>query len=348
MPDNDDGWSMGNTPATQAYSNRALANGVQPSAAINALQKGPKIGVPPSVGMSQPSYVNQAAADDGWSIATQNNPPIATFGAKSPAHAAAAAGSVPQLSAVSQKSYGSFFSDRWNEAHTQALSTWGEIGQTLLHPERQTFDLGPLHVPVSAGITNPNMQALALAFGVRDMIGVAFNAGVGVPAAALGDLYQQAHPELEQLHTVKIPGFNTVFNWSVNPRGLGNISSFAATTAAQIALGSVKVGPRSTSLVPHGLVETPLASADSLARTASRTGTEWNTTADGFLADENGKPIGFSSQRQAAHWRQAFSSTGDQVFELNNHNEGLGFKTLPGARKILIGPVGGDVSRRQG
>jgi hypothetical protein len=337
MPDPQDvdaGWSMGApTPAQQAFANRNVANGVQPQAAVNAITQGGPLGIPPSVGMTQPQYVQQAADQAGWSMGVNQHPAIARFAAQSPAHAAAAAGSVTQLGAVStqaRKGFWDLAGDRWNQAHTAMLQAWSEIGTTLTHPQDQTFNVGPfLSLPVTS-VPNGMGQALALGLGVQHVLGAGLS-GAFSPIAAAGDRFQEDHPGLErEWGRLNIPGTNYYVRFGLHPGSVGDVASGLAQIAAGEALarGAPRGAPREQA-APGDTGPPPgpgPSSPESMGRQPFHNGTEWNTTSEGFLADEQGNPVGFASPRDAASWRM--KNGGEQVFEPDLHAEGIGLRDV--------------------
>lgn len=332
MPDDTD-WAVGApTPQQTAHINRNAGYGVQPQAATQAITQGGPLGIPPSMGMHNPVFVQQQQNDTDWAAGVQQHPPIATFASQSPAHAVAASGSVNQLGAVStatKESFWDFAGDRWNQAHTAALQAWNDIGMTLLHPDKQTFNIGPFASLPILDVPNAQGPAMALGLSAQHLLGAGL-AGITAPIGAAADVYQQDHPGLERKWgRVNIPGTPYYLQFGLKPRGLGDITSQLAQIAIgeAMARGAPRGAPRAQGAPGDtGPAQPGPTSPEAMARQPFHNGTTWNTTADGFLADEEGQPVGFNSPRDAALWRM--KNGGDQVFEPDMHGEGIGLRDV--------------------
>jgi len=341
MPDDlSTGWSEGgsqpqSTTQQTAHANVAAAAGVPPQQAVNAITKGGPLGISPSIGMYTPQQVQQAQDQAGWSEGINNHPPIARFAATSPAHAAAAGGSLPQLGAVNQATRQGFWdlaADRWNQAHTAALQAWGEIGTTLLHPEQQTFNVGPFFSLPVTSVPNGMGQAMALGLGIQHLIGAGLS-GVTAPVGAAGDIAQRnLNPDMRPWAKIAIPGTNYYLQFGLKPGSFGDIASGVTQIAAGEALarGAPRGAPREQPAPgegprPGGGPAGP-TTPEAQARQPFHNGTQWNTTSEGFLADEQGQPVGFNSPREAAAWRAR--NGGEQVFEPDLHGEGIGLRDV--------------------
>jgi hypothetical protein len=334
MPDPQDidaGWSL--QPDQQAaHANRNAAANVPPQAAVNAITKGGPLGIPPSVGMTQPQYVDQVANQQGWSMGVQR-PPVARFAATSPAYAAAAAGSVDQLSHTADTAQQSYFSDvaeRWHAGHVQQEQAWGEIGSAAFNPQNTFFNVGGLiHIPLTyAGDTTHIGQAIGVALGGWHLLGGAWNSLVSPATGGVDTLQRNAGLANQQWASIPIPGTDRTLDIGLKPHSLGDIAS---GLAGIFAGGRGARGPRempSPGEPPRGgpSVGPGPTAPEAMARQPFHTGQAWNTSPEGFLANEAGQPVGFASAREAASWRM--QNGGDQVFEPDLHPEGIGLRDV--------------------
>lgn len=330
MADTDVGWSE--APSRQnAHANIQAAQGVTPQAGVTAITKGGPLGIPPSVGMTQPQYVNRVADQTGWSEAVNNHPPVANFAATSPAHAAAASGSTEQLAGVSDRVQHSYFSDvadRWAQGQKEQNAAWSEIGHASFNPNDSFLNIGGLvKVPLNT-VPNGMGPAIGGALGAWHLVGGAWNSLVSPGAGALDTLQRNMGLSNQEWARFNVPGTDKYVAFGLRPTSFGDIGQNIAGLFVGARGGKARLKPGE--MPPPG--ETPRSggpgptSPDAMGRQPFHNGTGWNTNEEGFLADEQGSPVGFNSPREAASWRMKHG--GDQVFEPDLHSEGVGLRDV--------------------
>lgn len=321
----------------QAQANLDAANDVAPEQAVTAMRNGRTTGTSTAAALGDADVVNDMAVRINRGAILQSSPTVATFAAKSPAHAAAVADDLPALSSLGRAAR--YFSDLWtgglghpSEARANLTAPFLAANQRGLEA-KAAGDVALGQGNIWGLLTNRYKQLQAGGEIVASPLTGAINATLGPLGRALGEVYQPpvlAQTTLESVLDPVAPIRSVVGNVGTLLRGEAQRNPFTPLTKEEAGAFYTNAAATALAFVPIGragrvrLREVPPGARTSGPPPAPGPGGLWRTDEAGTVIHPDGTPATFATAKEAGLWyhRQAYASGTSQVFEIANADGG--------------------------